>query len=84
MSRHELPARSPEYDVIVGWDAPMSTFFGLVLDAEGTPVVDRGDLTDRIAAPGVVLAAVRDYAVIPPGFEHELLAEARADGHITT
>lgn len=32
MSRHEIPARDPAHKVIVGWDQPMQTFFGQVIN----------------------------------------------------
>lgn len=32
MSRHEIPALAPNHKVIVGWDHPMQTFFGQVID----------------------------------------------------
>jgi hypothetical protein len=32
MSRHEIPAKDPNHKVIVGWDHPLLTFFGQVID----------------------------------------------------
>ena len=30
MSRYTIPAQDPRYEVIVGWDPPMQTYFGQV------------------------------------------------------
>jgi hypothetical protein len=35
MSRHRLPTKTPRYEVVVGWDPPMQTYFAQVFDAEG-------------------------------------------------
>jgi hypothetical protein len=32
MSRHQIPARDPNHEVIVGWDRPLQTFFVQVYD----------------------------------------------------
>jgi len=34
MSRYELEARNPRYEVSVGWDRPLSNFFLQVYDTE--------------------------------------------------
>jgi hypothetical protein len=30
MSRHNIPAKLPQYSAVVGWDAPLMTFFAQV------------------------------------------------------
>ncbi len=76
MSRHSLePRHDTTREVLVGWDRHNATFYALVIDAEGRTLVQRGDPTDRIDAPSVVLDAVRPYAVIPIDFDTELLRE---------
>ena len=35
MSRHQLPAKSLRYEVVVGWDPPLQTYFAQVYDTEG-------------------------------------------------
>jgi hypothetical protein len=32
MSRHQIPAKSQNHQVTVGWDNPMSTYFAIVTD----------------------------------------------------
>ena len=32
MSRYTMPARTPGLEVVVGWDPPLATFFGQVVD----------------------------------------------------
>jgi hypothetical protein len=37
VSRHQLPAKNPRYEVFVGWDPPLQTYFAQVFDGEGEP-----------------------------------------------
>lgn len=37
MSRYELAPRNPRYQVFVGWDGPLSTYFLQVYDTQGNP-----------------------------------------------
>ncbi|MEV0089122.1 hypothetical protein [Saccharopolyspora sp. NPDC050642] len=86
MSRYGLPARDEHAscEIAVGWDRQMGTFFAQVSDpGSDVPVLDRGDLFDRLTTPGQALALVRDYADVPPDIESTLLRDARADGHRT-
>lgn len=81
MSRHTLePRDNNDYDIAVGWDGPLATFYAQVI-ADDFAVLDRGGPGDRILNPGEALNLARDYAVIPIGIENTLLLEAQADGH---
>lgn len=80
MSRHVLTARSEHgWEVVVGWDGALATFYALVLSPDDTVVVERGDPHDRIFQPRLVLDAVAAYTPIPAGLEHTLLDDALAD-----
>ncbi len=35
MSRHQLPTKSPRFEVFVGWDPPLQTYFAQVYDTKG-------------------------------------------------
>lgn len=66
-------------EVAVGWDSQMATFFAQAFGRDDRALVDRGDVGDRIDNAGEALDAVRPYAAIPPGMEHELMRDALAD-----
>jgi len=36
VSQHQLPSKSPRFEVFVGWDPPLQTFFVQVYDKKGT------------------------------------------------
>ena len=35
MSRHQLPTKSPRFEVFVGWDPALQSFFAQVYDTKG-------------------------------------------------
>lgn len=43
MSMHEIPARDSKYEVVVGWDQPMNTYFAHVKDT----TISEGDEEER-------------------------------------
>lgn len=82
MSRHTIEPRLPHhhgYEIAVGWDAPMGTFFAEVIEPNLSIPVDLGHSSERILNPGVVLDAIRPYADIPPGLHDALMCEALVD-----
>ena len=55
MSRHIIPAYSDRFEVIVGWDRPLNSFFAQVLDRQ---------MTDTAEDPVVVWVGT-DHSEIP-------------------
>lgn len=81
MSRHELQARG-SFEVVVGWDPPLSTFFAQAWDLtkdEDDPAAELvwiGCTPGEIRDPQQVCDAVAEWADIPDGLVQELYAEA--------
>jgi hypothetical protein len=79
MSRYTIPAHEARYHVVVGWDAPLATFFGEVWDPT---VPDEDDDAACVLWAGTALralstvAALQDclqaYATIPPAVRAQL------------
>ena len=79
MSRYTIPAHEARYHVVVGWDAPLSTFFGEVWDPT---VPDEDDDTACLLWAGAALGALptvdalqhclQAYATIPPAVRAQL------------
>ncbi len=71
MSRHDLQPFDPTYDIVVGWDPPMHTFFAQVLDTKADEahanyeVLWIGTSHGEVLDPAAVIAAVRPFATIP-------------------
>jgi hypothetical protein len=82
MSRYTIPAHAARYHVVVGWDAPLSTFFGEVWD---TTVPDENDDAACVLWAGAALRALptvdalqhclQAYATIPA----DLVAQLHQD-----
>lgn len=80
MSRHLLQPRDhTTREAIVGWDGATGTFYALAIGHDNRILLDRGDPTDRIYQPELVLDAIRPYALIPDGFGKQLMYEAFSD-----
>lgn len=83
MSRHELPA-ADGFEVVVGWDPPLGTFFAQVWDRrvdEDDPAAEVlwiGCTPGEIRDPQTVCDAVTRWARVPDGLARELYAEAHA------
>lgn len=76
MNRHQLLALDG-FEVVVGFDRPMRTYFAQVYDAAGENVLDRGDALAPLGTPDQAIDAVRAYATeIPPGLADDLHALA--------
>jgi hypothetical protein len=54
MSRYIIPAHEARYHVVVGWDAPLATFFGEVWD----PTKDEDDDAACLLWAGAALGAL--------------------------
>jgi hypothetical protein len=86
MSRYRIPADDPHYDVIVGWDDPLETYFTTVFDT----TVDADDAAACILWEGAALRALPTvealqdrlcaYATIPP----EVVVQLQQDGATPT
>lgn len=77
MSRHSIPAINLDYEVIVGWDRPLQTFFGQVRD----PMVDEekeiiywigADYPGQIPEVADLVRAMMPYAEIVPAMQAAL------------
>jgi hypothetical protein len=80
MSRYRIPPDDPRYEVIIGWDDPLETYFATVFDT----TVDEDDAACVLWVGGALralptVAALQDclqaYATIPP----EVVAQLRKD-----
>ena len=61
MSRYTIPAHEARYHVVVGWDAPLATFFGEVWDPT---VPDENDDTACVLWAGAALGALPTVAAL--------------------
>lgn len=84
MSQHRLVSADGRYDVRLGWDRPLGTFFVSVRDRKED---DLGELVEWLgASPGDdltaedVLEVAARYAEIPEGFAEALERERDAEG----
>ena len=85
MSRHELAAKVPNCAVVVGWDPPLATFFGIVYDtARPSPESERGTIVRWVGTGLHELGSLDDlvpliepYAEIPCDLRHVLLSDRR-------
>jgi len=81
MSRYTIPAHHPRYEVVVGWDNPLATFFCEVFNT----TVDEDDDTACVLWEGTTLRAIGTvealqtrlhlFATIPPA----IIAQLRHD-----
>lgn len=78
MSRHKLPTENPRYEVVVGWDPPLQTYFAQVFDAEGEeddqPFIWLG-ADGRFVPWSEIAAALAPYASV----SRELMAALAED-----
>ena len=73
-----LPSRTG-YEIIVGWDRPLATYFANVRppeqdedDPDGGEVVWIGTSVGEITSPDAIIEAVKPYAEIPPRLRAQL------------
>jgi hypothetical protein len=80
VSRHQLPAKNPRFEVVVGWDPPLRTYFCQVTDLEGKeegqPFIWLGADLKRVPM-GEVVDAVTPYAAVPREVFAKLLEDRR-------
>jgi hypothetical protein len=86
MSRYRIPAANPQYEVIIGWDDPLETYFATVFD----PTVDADDDAACVLWEGAALralptvealqACLQAYAAIPA----DVVAQLHQDRSNTT
>ncbi len=81
MSRYPLDPGTPQHEVVVGWDAPMNTFFGMV---KNTSITDEeqddiicwiGGDYDAVKTVQELQEKISKYATIPP----ELIEQLQTD-----
>jgi hypothetical protein len=82
MSRYQIAAIDPKFEVTVGWDAPMTTFFAQVVDRALDEADDDNALVlwigDRdMAVPTIdqLIVAIARYATIPADVIEQLQAD---------
>lgn len=82
MSRHELTA--PGLEAVIGWDAPLNTFFAQVWDRtkdEDDPAAELlwvGCMPGEIRDPRQVMNAVAAWLPVPADLVNTLYAEAHS------
>jgi hypothetical protein len=54
MSRYRIPAHDPRYEVVVGWDSPLETFFCQIFDT----TVDEDDETYCVLWEGMTFQSI--------------------------
>ena len=85
MSRYTIPSFDPNYEIIVGWDWPMRTYFAQVKDTpkeegdEGFMLVWIGTPFDEIQAPEELSPPIVRYGNLP----EEITTALRTDRGIT-
>jgi hypothetical protein len=60
MSRYRIPPNDPRYEVIIGWDDPLETYFATVFDT----TVDEDDDTACVLWEGAALRAMPTVDVL--------------------
>lgn len=91
MSRHQLPARTDlpgaprNLEIVVGWDGPLQSYFGQVIDldadeeSDGRTLVWLGTGWKAEPSPRRVLDALKPWAVSPYILFETLMADRDAD-----
>ena len=86
MSRHFVTPRNPRHEVIVGWDAPLDTYFVQVFDtgvddtAIEAPVAMVGQTLSEVHCVDSILQVVAKHAAVPARLRETLLADCRKIG----
>ena len=80
MSRHSIPAFDQRYEIIVGWDWGMGTFFAQVLNIDAIEREDRfrvwiGTSFDEIQAPDVLRQPIAAYGTLTDDMIARLCAD---------
>jgi len=66
-----------KYDIIVGWDNPLQTFFGNVFidDEEGDVIFSCGDSHNEVPEVMDLVAKMRPYCEIPDWMVYKLVED---------
>jgi hypothetical protein len=79
MSRHQLPSARPRFEVFVGWDPPLQTYFCQVYDTrrkeEENPILWVG--TDKRTSWKEILDTISPYAAVSREMAQTLLDDKR-------
>jgi hypothetical protein len=80
MSRYPIDSHDPRYQVIVGWDDPMETYFAQVFDTtqdddDTACILWEGHALRAITTVEALYACLRPFATIPPA----IIAQLRHD-----
>ena len=87
MSRHFVTPRNPRHEVIVGWDAPLGTYFVQVFDtgidetAIEAPVAMVGETLGEVHCVDLILQLVAMHALVPEGLRETLVADCQNELH---
>jgi hypothetical protein len=86
MSRYRIPAENPQYEVIVGWDDPLETYFATVFDTtvdedeDDACVLWVGGALRALPTVALLQEALQGYAAIP----EEVVVQLHHDAATTT
>ena len=84
MSRYRIPAENPQYDVIIGWDDPLETYFATIFDTtvddDAACVLWEGAALRALPTVDALQACLQAYATIP----EEVVAQLHHDAATTT
>ncbi len=81
MSRYTIPPFNPDFEIVIGWDRPLRSFFAQVMDTRLAPGDDGymrlwiGGTFDEIQNPEELRGPISAYTDITD----EMLAMLRAD-----
>ena len=80
MSRHEFAGRERGTRIVLGWDAPLASYFLHVIGEEDAVLLWRGGPYGECPEPGPLLALARRWSdAVPDGLLARLLADGSAD-----
>ncbi|WP_234729992.1 hypothetical protein [Acidocella facilis] len=84
MSRHNIPAFDKRYEIVVGWDWPMRTYFAQVHDNEATEDENLvpiwiGTSFDEILTPEELVKPIAPYGAL----QDNVIAILHADRGLT-
>ncbi len=89
MSRHFMTPKNPHHEIIVGWDAPLGTYFVQVFDtgidetAIEAPVATVGQTLGEVRCVDRILQVVALHATVPEGLRDTLIADCWS-AHLTS
>jgi hypothetical protein len=81
MSRHQLSSRNPRFEVFVGWDPPLQSYFLQVYDLEAAPDTQPGiwrGALEKLSFAELV-AALPSYAPLSHEMASLLVEDGRFD-----